>query len=187
MLFELPLEGDFRAHAVFYRGGAVAQGKQNTSHCTIWQGYLTVYSSTSSCYMMLIGTTCPLARLLYFPIVLHALAFCVLCTFHISVIQCVSAGFCLIHPLGYFYVLHSESHTVFGFTWETSSCILLIMAIAHLFVARNGPKSFMRMQLNNFDSRYTCWWKQLCKRGSSWIFCIAAHTPYTTSSKVLEL
>lgn len=49
----------------------------------------------------------------------------------------MSARFCSSQPVGYFYMLHSES--LFEFSWETSSSTFLVITITLLFVSRNGP------------------------------------------------
>lgn len=82
------------------------------------------------------------------------------CIFHISAIQRVAAGFCSMQPLGYFHVLHLESHTVWihlGSAPEHIFFFFLINTIANSFVARNGPKSFLRSSnaLTAFRRRFT--------------------------------
>ena len=108
----------------------------------MWQAAPATCANTSPRYMLL------LLLLLVSPsslLLLHFLTtkclrwhlwHCASCIFHILAMQRVSAGFCSAHPLGYFYTLHSESHTVWIHLGKHPLATFLINTIAYSFAAR---------------------------------------------------
>lgn len=126
----------------------------------IQQAVWTIYTNTSSCYMLLVVLICPSGLLLFeFPTTMITLASLALCIMYIpyhSDTVCV----CWIlfrTPLGVFLCVPLRiSHCLDSLVHSPSSTIM-INTIAYSFVAQNGPKSFTKLQCFDSHCRHCCW------------------------------